>query len=94
MSQVMWMVYWRLDIAKATIQPKTIWKISRWVRLRSFLKSEIAAILLLGCIEGDVSMVHTYVEKAIFLTERFFLSLNADLSDIADQSFEGEQGRQ
>ncbi len=71
-----------------------MWKISRWVRLRSFLKPETATILPLGCIEGDAPMAYTYAEKATLLAERFFPSLNTDLSDIANQSFEGEQGRQ
>ncbi len=85
------MVCWRLDIAKAIIQSKTMWKISRWARLRSFLKPETTTILPLGCIEDDAPMVHIHAEKATFLAERFFLSLNADLSDIANQNFEGEQ---
>ncbi len=81
---------WRLDIAKVTIQSKTMWKISRWARLRSFLKPEIATILPLGHIEGDVSTIHTHIEKTILLTERFFPSLNTDLSDITNQNFERE----
>ncbi len=92
--QAVWMVCWRLDIAKAITQSKTMWKISKWMRLKSFLKPEIVTILSLGRIEDDTPMTHTHVEKATLLTERFFLSLNVDLSDIANQNFEGEQERQ
>ncbi len=62
------------------------------MRLRNFLKPEIVAILLLGYIEDDILMVYIHAKKATFLTERFFPSFNTDLSDIANQSFEGEQG--
>ncbi len=60
------------------------------MRLRSFLKSEIVAILSLGYIEGDTPMAYTHAEKATFLAERFFPNFNTDLSDITNQSFEGE----
>ncbi len=62
--------------------------------MKSFLKLETIAILPLDHTEGDTPMACTHVEKTTFLAERFFLSLNTDLSDIANQSFEGEQGRQ
>ncbi len=60
------------------------------MRLKSFLKPETVTILSLGRIEDDTSMTHIYVEKATLLTKRFFLNLNVDLSDIANQSFEGK----
>ncbi len=58
--------------------------------MRSFLKPETATILPLGRIEDDVSTTCIHAEKATFLAERFFLSLNINLSDITDQSFERE----
>ncbi len=58
--------------------------------MRSFLKLETAAILPLGCTEGDTPMACIHAEKAIFLIERFFLNFNIDISDITNQSFEGE----
>ncbi len=93
-SQAVQMMYQRLDIAKATTQPKTIQKISRWARLKSFLKLETVAILPLGHTEDDAPMAYTHAEKATLLTERFFLNFNTDLFDIINQSFEGEQGQQ
>ncbi len=86
-------VHWRLNIAKTTIQPKTIWKINRWVRLKSFLKPETATILPLDCTENDTPIIHTYTEKTTLLTERFFPNLNTDISDIANQNFERKQGQ-
>ncbi len=64
------------------------------MRLKSFLKSETAIILLLDHIEDDILTIYTYTEKATFLIERFFLNFNIDLSDITNQNFKKEQGRQ
>ncbi len=54
------------------------------------MKPETATILSLDHTKGDTPTTHTHIEKATLLTERFFLNLNTDLSDITNQNFERE----
>ncbi len=85
---------WRLDIARATSEPKTLWNISKWARLRSSLKPAEAAIPPLGRSEETPASAHTHEEKANLLAERFFPTPPADLSDITDTTFADATSKQ
>lgn len=73
---------WRLAVARASKNPKDIWRLQRWARLRSHTPHEPATMPALRRSENAPLSASTHAEKAQVLAARFFPNIEADLSDI------------
>jgi hypothetical protein len=79
---------WRLAIARASKNPKTLWRLQRWARLKSHAPQEPPTIPPLRHSEDTPQSAFTHKEKSKALAGRFFPSTEADLQDISDTSWE------
>src|SRR5208282_5051253 len=77
-----------------TTDPKGLWSISKWVRLRSHTKPEDVTMPPLGRDEDTLSIAISYKEKAALLSERFFPVPPADLGDITNRIFGDDSSQQ
>ena len=79
---------WRLALARASKQPKTLWRLQRWARLRSHAPQEPPMMPPLRRSEEAPQSAFTHKEKSETLAGRFFPSTEADLQDIEDTTWE------
>lgn len=79
---------WRLALARASKQPKTLWKLQRWARLRSHAPQEPPTMPPLRRSEDAPQSAFTHKEKSETLAGRFFPGSEADLQDIEDTTWE------
>ncbi len=70
-----------------TTDPKGLWSISKWVRLRSYTKPEDTTMPPLGRDENAPPTATSHKEKEALLAERFFPVPPVDLGDITDRIF-------
>ena len=75
---------WRRTIADASKDNKRIWTFARWARLCSHGPREPPKLPDLSRTEQEEPTARTHAAKTRLLAERFFPSLEADLSDIED----------
>ena len=78
---------WRKRIMRASGNPKEIWALERWARLRSHTLPEQPTMPELRRSAGDEYVARTHSEKAALLAEKFFPDPEADLDDIGDTTF-------
>jgi hypothetical protein len=79
--------YWRRTVEEASEDSKLLWKLERWARIRSHAPAEQPKLPQLKRSEGDRPAT-AHAEKAEILAERFFPNLAADLTDVADTTFQ------
>ena len=79
---------WRLALARASKQPKTLWRLQRWARLRSHAPQEPLTMPPLRRSEEAPQSAFTHKEKSEALAGRFFPNTEADLQDIEDTTWE------
>jgi hypothetical protein len=75
-------LHWRRGLAEASKEPKKLWKLAKWARSKSHTRPDDATMPTLGRREGEAPESQTHAEKAEVLSERFFPSPPADLSDL------------
>jgi len=73
---------WRRALAKASRDPKALWKIEKWARLRSWQPPVAAKLPHLRRHEDAPITARTHSEKARILADQFFPDPEADLRDI------------
>jgi len=74
---------WRSTLQEATDNTTLLWKLERWARCKSFKPPEPPRLpALIG--PTGLPTLTTHDQKATILTERFFPSPPADLSDVQD----------
>lgn len=77
--------HWRTGVHKAATSPEGIWKLVKWARTKRYLPREPAKMPNL---KWNGSLATTASGKAAALGSRFFSRVEADLTDIADRTFE------
>jgi hypothetical protein len=78
---------WRGLVDKASNDPKVLWQLAKWGRLRSHQKREPLTMPdLTSGVEGS-PIACTHAEKATLLADRFFPDSVADLTDVTDTTF-------
>jgi hypothetical protein len=85
---------WRLALSRASKEPKTVWGLQRWARLRSQAPQDPPKIPPLRRSEDAPQSAFTHAEKTAALVERFFPNPEADLGDITDTTWDETTSQQ
>ena len=85
---------WRTTLAKASRNPKDIWRLQRWARLKSHRPQDPAKMPPLCRSENTAPTATTHQEKAEVLAARFFPNPDADLRDIQNTNWEEASSKQ
>lgn len=78
--------HWRAGVHEAATSLEGIWKLAKWARTKSHLPREPAKM---PDLRRNRTIASTASEKAAALVGRFFLKVDADLTDIIDHKFTG-----
>ena len=76
--------YWRAGVHEAASSPQGAWRLAKWARTKSHLPPEPAKM---PDLQLNGALTSTVEGKATALAERFWPTVEADLTDITDQNF-------